>query len=101
MNEKIHTPALDDLLDAFLSLKTREECSRFLEDLCTVNEMLSLSQRFQVAGMLRKGETYLAIAEETGASTATISRVNRALNYGNEGYAMVLDRIAAERQSQS
>ena len=65
----------------------------FFEDICTINELLSLSQRFEVARMLREQKTYLEIAEKTGASTATISRVNRSLNYGNDGYDMVFERI--------
>lgn len=93
MNNKIHTPAVDELFDAFLSLKTKEECYAFFEDLCTVNELLSLSQRFEVAKMLRDHETYLEIANKTGASTATISRVGRSLNYGNDGYEMVFSRL--------
>ena len=64
--------------------------------MCTINELLSLSQRFEVARMLREKKTYLEIAEKTGASTATISRVNRSLNYGNDGYDMVLDRLNEE-----
>jgi TrpR-related protein YerC/YecD len=74
-------------------LKNVEECYTFFEDICTVNEILSLSQRFEVAKMLRNHNTYLEIAEKTGASTATISRVNRSLNYGNDGYDMVFARI--------
>ena len=70
-----------------------EECYTFFEDVCTVNELLSLSQRFEVAKMLRDQKTYLDIAEKTGASTATISRVNRSLNYGNDGYDMVFSRL--------
>ena len=66
------------------------------KDICTINELLSLSQRFEVARMLREKKTYLEIAEKTGASTATISRVNRSLNYGNDGYDMVLDRLNEE-----
>lgn len=96
MNKKIHTPSVDHLFDAVLSLQNKEECYDFFEDLCTVNEILSLSQRFEVATMLRRHDTYLKIAEQTGASTATISRVNRALNYGNDGYDMVLGRIENE-----
>ena len=65
----------------------------FFEDLCTVNELLSLSQRFEVASMLRDRKTYLEIAEKTGASTATISRVNRSLNYGDDGYELVFERM--------
>lgn len=93
MNKKIKTEAVDHLFDAILSLENRDECYKFFEDVCTVNELLSLSQRFEVAGMLRHQKTYLDIAEKTGASTATISRVNRSLNYGNDGYDMVFNRI--------
>lgn len=93
MNPKIKTEAVDDLFEAILQLKTKEECYLFFEDVCTINEILSLSQRFEVAGMLREKKTYLEIAEKTGASTATISRVNRSLIYGNDGYAMVFDRM--------
>lgn len=93
MNKKIRTDAVDHLFDAILSLNDREECYSFFEDLCTVNELLSLSQRFEVAAMLRSHKTYLEIAECTGASTATISRVNRSLNYGNDGYEMVFERM--------
>ena len=96
MNKKIKTEAVDHLLDAILTLKDRNECYTFFEDICTVNELLSLSQRFEVAYMLRKQKTYLDIAEKTGASTATISRVNRSLNYGNDGYDMVFERINEE-----
>ena len=75
------------------NLKTEAECYTFFEDVCTVNELFSLSQRFEVAKMLREQKTYLDIAEKTGASTATISRVNRSLNYGNDGYDMVFSRM--------
>ena len=88
MSRKIRTEAVDSLFDAVLSLKSREECY-------TINELLSLSQRFEVAKMLRDQKTYLEIAEKTGASTATISRVNRSLNYGNDGYDMVFERLQA------
>ena len=93
MNKKIKTEAVDHLFDAVLCLKNREECYSFFEDLCTVNELLSLSQRFEVASMLRSGKTYMEIAEKTGASTATISRVNRSLNYGNDGYELIFERL--------
>lgn len=93
MNKKIKTPAVDYLFEAILSLNSKEECYRFFEDLCTVNELSSLSQRFEVASMLQDGKTYLDIAEKTHASTATISRVNRSLHYGTEGYELVFDRI--------
>ena len=93
MSKKIRTEEVDHLFDAILSLKDKEECYTFFEDVCTVNELLSLSQRFEVAKMLRDQKTYLDIAEKTGASTATISRVNRSLNYGNDGYDMVFSRM--------
>lgn len=93
MNKKIKTEAVNQLFDAVLTLKTKEECYAFFEDLCTVNELLSLSQRFEVAAMLKEQKTYLEIAEKTGASTATISRVNRSLNYGSDGYELVFNRM--------
>ena len=89
MNKKIKTDAVDHLFDAILTLK-------FFEDVCTINELLSLSQRYEVAKMLREGKTYLEIAEKTGASTATISRVNRSLNYGSDGYDMVFSRLQVD-----
>ena len=92
MNDKIKNESIDHLFDAILCLKDKDECYRFFEDLCTVNELLSLSQRLEVARMLTNNKTYLEIAEKTGTSTATISRVNRSLNYGNDGYQLVFDR---------
>ena len=100
MNKKIKTQAVDHLFDAILCLESKEECYTFFEDICTVNELLSLSQRFEVAKMLRDQKTYLEIAEKTGASTATISRVNRSLNYGNDGYDMVFARMNWEEDEQ-
>ncbi len=96
MGKDIRNRETDRLMDGILSLKNREEAYRFFEDLCTINEMESLSQRFEVAGMLREEQTYHDIAEKTGASTATISRVNRALNYGDDGYDMVLRRLKGQ-----
>ena len=93
MNQKIRTEAVDHLFEAILSLKNKEECYIFFEDVCTINELLSLSQRYEVARMLREHRTYLDIAEKTGASTATISRVNRSLNYGNDGSDLVCARL--------
>jgi len=93
MNKKIRKKAVDNMFEAILSLKSVEECYLFFEDLCTVKEILSISQRYEVASMLRKKHTYLEIAEKTGASTATISRVNRSLIYGNDGYDMVFTRL--------
>ena len=80
MNNKIRTEAVSHLFEAILTLKTEEECFIFFEDLCTVNELLSLSQRFEVASMLKRKDTYLKIA-------------NRSLNYGNDGYDMVFARM--------
>jgi len=96
MNKKIKTDAVDHLFQAILTLRSQEECYSFFEDVCTVNELLSLSQRYEVAKMLREKKTYLEIADQTGASTATISRVNRSLNYGSDGYDMVFARIAQQ-----
>lgn len=93
MSKKIRTEAVEHLFEAVLCLQNAEECYSFFEDICTVNELLSLSQRYEVARMLRNHNTYLEIAEKTGASTATISRVNRSLNYGSDGYDMVFNRI--------
>ena len=92
MNKKIRTEAVDFLFDAILSLQNKEECYTFFEDVCTINELLSLSQRFEVAKMLREQKTYLEIAEKTGASTATISRVTRCVEYGSGGYQLAMER---------
>lgn len=94
--EKLRGKALDQLFNAILSLKDLEECYRFFDDLCTINEIQSLSQRLEVARMLREGNTYQKIEMTTGASTATISRVKRCLNYGNDTYEMVLKRLYEE-----
>lgn len=94
MNSKIRKESVSRLFEAILSLKDLEECYVFFEDICTINELLSLAQRFEVASMLDSKKTYLEIAEKTGASTATISRVNRSLVYGNDGYDMVFKRIS-------
>ena len=93
MSKTIHTEAVDHLFEAILCLKNKEECYTFFQDVCTINELLSLSPRFEVAKMLREKKTYLEISEKTGASTATISRVNRSLSYGNDGYEMVFNRL--------
>ena len=100
MNKKIRTEAVDFLFDAILSLQNKEECYTFFEDVCTINEIQSLAQRFEVARLLREKKTYLEIAERTGASTATISRVNRSLNYGNDGYEMVFSRLSQKHPEQ-
>lgn len=96
MIKELHSEAVDQLFEAILSLKDQQECHAFFEDICTVNEILSLSQRLEVAAMLREKKTYLEIAEKTGASTATISRVNRSMAYGNGGYDIVFSRTGKE-----
>ena len=96
MTKKIRTAEVDHLFEAILTLQNKDECYQFFEDVCTVNELLSLAQRYEGAQMLRNKNTYLEIAEKTGASTATISRVNRSLNYGNDGYDMVFKRLNGE-----
>jgi len=96
MNSKIQDQWTDELFKAILLLKNREECYNFFEDICTVSEIKAMAQRLEVAKMLREGYTYMDISEKTGASTATISRVNRCLNYGADGYKTVLDRLYGE-----
>ncbi|MCL6442778.1 MAG: hypothetical protein K6T83_04850 [Alicyclobacillus sp.] len=91
--DKLRDRMVNQLFEAVLTLKTVEECYQLFDDLCTVGEIRSLAQRLEVARMLRKGYTYHQIEAETGASTATISRVKRCLHYGSDGYAMVLDRM--------
>jgi len=90
---RLKDPLIDKLFEAILALNNSEECYRFFEDICTVAELKSLAQRLEVAKMLEANRTYGEIAEKTGASTATISRVKRALNYGADGYKLVFNRI--------
>ena len=90
---KVKNKQTDMLMNAVIQLHDVEDAYRFFEDLCTIPEIRSISQRLEVADLLRKKETYQRIAEETGASSATISRVNRALNYGADGYNRVLDEM--------
>jgi TrpR-related protein YerC/YecD len=95
--EKLKNKDFDQLFEAVLSLENMEECYKFFDDICTISEIQSISQRLQVAKMLRDGLTYHKIENETGASTATISRVKRCLNYGNDGYTIALERICEEK----
>lgn len=92
MNDKLRCSETDRLFEAILALRDPGECYRFFEDLCTVAELKELSQRFEVARRLAAGETYQTIVAGTGASTATVSRVKRALEYGADGYKLVLER---------
>lgn len=91
--DKLRDRTVDQLFEAMLKLETVEECYHFFDDLCTVGEVQSLAQRLEVARMLRQGMTYSHIEAETGASTATISRVKRCLHYGSDGYHLALDRL--------
>ena len=87
-----HSKTTDDLCKAILSLKTKEECYAFLDDVCTIREVLDISQRLSVAKMLAEGISYAVISKETGASTATISRVSKCYEYGSGGYKTVIER---------
>ena len=97
MSKKIRTEAVDYLFSAILSLKDKEECYTFFEDICTINELHAISQRLQVAKLLSEKKTYSEIEEQTKASTATISRINKCLVYGAEGYQRVLDRLENQK----
>lgn len=91
--KKLRCKDVDTLFEAILSLKTVEECYSFFEDACTIKEIIEIAQRLKAAKMLRDGVNYAVISKETGMSTATISRVNKCLEYGNGGYNIVLDRL--------
>ena len=95
-NQKLQDDFTDQLFKAILTLKSIDECYRFFEDVCTVSEIKALAQRLEVARMLEEGNTYGKIADDTGASTATISRVKKSLNYGADGYKLVLERLKKE-----
>ena len=95
---KIKSEAMDKLFAAVARLENEEECYRFFEDLCTINELQAMAQRYEVARFLDQGLTYAQIAEITHASTATISRVNRSLVYGAEGYQLALERMSKEKK---
>lgn len=97
MNQKLKTDSVDHIFDAILTLKTKEDCYKFFEDVCTIKELLAMAQRYEVALLLENKMTYLDIAEKTGASTATISRVNRSLIYGEDGYDMVFRRLGLKK----
>lgn len=93
MNSKLKTPEMDQLFQGIVSLRSVEECYAFFEDICTVSELLAIAQRLEVARLLSGDTKYQEICEKTGASSATVSRVGRALHYGEDGYAMVLERL--------
>ena len=98
MSKKIRTEAVDSLFEAVLSLKNKEECYIFFEDICTVSELKAMAQRLEVARMLDEGCIYETIVEKTGASTATISRVKRCLVYGADGYNSVMGVLKEEKK---
>ena len=94
MNKQNKKPRNEEMYKAILTLKTVDECEKFFDDLCTVTELQAMEQRYQVASLLNQGCIYNEILEQTGASSATISRVNRSLQYGQDGYAVVFKRLA-------
>lgn len=96
LESKIKSKELDLFFKAILELEDLDECYKFFEDVATINEVKALAQRLHVAKLLKNKKTYSEIAEITGASTATISRVNRCLNYGSDGYNLILDKIKDE-----
>ena len=93
MNKLSRKPRNEKMYEAILSLKTMDECLRFFDDLCTVTELMAMEQRYQVAACLNNGMIYNDILAETGASSATISRVNRCLQHGAGGYPLILERL--------
>ena len=97
---KLHNKEVDTLFEAILSLNSVEECYKFFEDACTIKEVLEIAQRLKAAKMLTEGVNYALISKETGMSTATISRVNRCLEYGGGGYAMILERLSKKEDKQ-
>ncbi|APC42078.1 YerC/YecD family TrpR-related protein [Clostridium estertheticum] len=96
-SSKLESKDMDFLFEGILSLQTKEECYRFFEDICTINEIKAFEQRFQIATMLVDKRTYIDITGAIGASTATISRINRSLNYGSDGYKLILERLKLKK----
>ena len=97
MNKLLKKPRSDKLYEAILALENVEECKQFLEDLCSISEIMAMEQRYQVASCLHKGMIYNDILAETGASSATISRVNRSLQYGKGGYELIFKRLGEKQ----
>lgn len=100
MNKINRKPRNEEMYRAILSLETVDECIRFFDDLCTVTELQAMEQRYEVAALLEQGLIYNDILDKTGASSATISRVNRSLQYGRDGYAVVFERLAKENKKE-
>lgn len=101
MNKISRKPRNEKMYQAILSLQNMEECVQFFEDLCTMTELQALEQRFQVAWLLNQGYIYNDILQETGASSATISRVKRSLQYGHDGYATVFQRLISDSSAKA
>jgi len=99
-HSKLQNEEIDHLFDAILSLQTQEECYRFFEDICTIKELQSIAQRLHVAKLLREKKTYSDIKDITQASTVTISRINKCLVYGSDGYRLILDRLEQKSESE-
>ncbi len=100
MTDRHYIKARDILVDVLMKLENPEECAAFLDDICTIRELSDLAQRWEVAEMLNEGKNYQEISIATGASTATISRVNKCLNYGSGGYRAVLDKTSKQGDAQ-
>ena len=98
VESKLKNPELDLFFEAILQLNNIDECYNFFEDVATINEIKALAQRMHVAKLLKSKKVYTEIAEQTGASTATISRVNKCLNYGAGGYELILDRLEKNKK---
>ena len=98
MNKNLNQPKNVDMYKAILTLKTVDECVRFFDDLCSITELKAMEQRFHVAQLLEQGMIYNDILEKTGASSATISRVNRSLRYGEDGYAVAFERLREQEE---
>lgn len=97
-HSRLKNEFVDELFEAVLLLEDNEECYRFFEDICTIKEIQALAQRLKVAKLLRQEKTYHEIEEKTGASTATISRINRCLHYGADGYTLILDKLEENKK---
>ncbi len=100
MAKTIKTDAVEEFFDAIGTLESKEEFYQFFEDICTTNEVLSIADRLRVAKLLYQGKTYIEIAKETGASTATISRVNRSMGYGNKSYDYIFERLGIKKEKE-
>ena len=95
--QNFHMDSFGILFDAVLKLKTKEDCKKFFEDVCTIKELQDISQRLEVAKLLKDGKNYQEVSKQTGASTATICRVNKCLVYGNGGYSAILSKMDEEK----